>query len=218
MNMENKNYTITFGKDGELNESNYKEFAHRTMHYGDCFFYKDSEIEIWGCVTLDNQVVYYVDGVQHRVDLTSKRVSAKMGKEIESIILKAVAEYKIGMNEIMNEIGKAMAKCYTSKETTEVGEYQFKYMSGEDYRRIKIFKDGEFIATTAEVIVADTILHPEKLERYCEEKFGWVMLKYWAKNSELEGTDLYDYLSSKCVEEGISLDVLDKHSEDILSK
>lgn len=116
------------------------------------------------------------------------------------------------------KIAKAMAKCYTSKETTEVGEYQFKYMSGEDYRRIKIFKDGEFIATTAEVIVADTILHTEKLERYCEEKFGWVMLKYWAKNSELEGTELYDYLSSKCVEDGISIDILDKHSEDILKK
>ena len=52
----------------------------------------------------------------------------------------------------------------------------------------------------------------------CEERLGWVVLKTFAKNSELEGTDLYDYLSTKCVEEGISLDVLDKHSKDILSK
>ena len=95
--MENKNYTITFGKAEELNENNYKEFANRTMHYGDSFFYKDSEIEIWGIGWApSNQVVYYVNNVQHRVDLTSKRVSAKMGKEIESIILKAVAEYKEG--------------------------------------------------------------------------------------------------------------------------
>lgn len=115
------------------------------------------------------------------------------------------------------EIGKAMAKCYTSKVTTEVGEYQFKYMSGEDYRRIKIYKDGEFIATTAEVIVANTILHPEKLERYCEEKFGWIVLKNWAKETELKGEDLYEYLTSKCVEEGITLDILDKHSEDIMN-
>ena len=224
--MNNKNYTITFGKAEELNENNYKEFAHRTMHYGDSFFFKDSEIEIWGCVTLDNQVVYYVDGVQHRVDLTSKRVSAKMGKEIESIILKAVAEHKED-KEIMDtkKIAKAMAKCFCSKETTEVGDYKFVFAwESGSLRKIIVYKKNdtiegiETIGGTMEVVVANTILHREKLERYCEEKFGWMVLKNWARQSEYEGTDLYDYLSNKCAEEGISLDVLDKHSEDILSK
>lgn len=118
--------------------------------------------------------------------------------------------------EKIKEIAKAMAKCYTTKETTEAGEYQFNYLDGDAYRRIKIYKDGELFATTAEDIAANTILHPEKLERKCEEKFGWVNLKKWAFKSELQGTELYDYLSSKCVEEGISLDILDKNIDDII--
>ena len=121
--------------------------------------------------------------------------------------------------EKISEIGKAMAKCYCSKVTTEVGDWKFEFLADwGDTRRISIYKNGELVCRPIEVIVANTILHREKLEKKCEERFGWVVLKTFAKNSELEGTDLYDYLSTKCVEEGISLDVLDKHSKDILSK
>lgn len=107
-----------------------------------------------------------------------------------------------------------MAKCFCSQVATEVGDYSFMPVSKDT---IKIFENEKLIGRTSEVIVANTILHREKLEKKCEEKFGWVMLKYWAKNSELEGTDLYDYLSSKCVDNGIPIDYLDRHSKDILS-
>lgn len=125
--------------------------------------------------------------------------------------------------EKIKEIGKAMAKCFCTKETTEVGDYKFVFAweSGST-RKIIVYKKNdtiegiETIDGTTEVIAPNTILHREKLEKNCEEKFGWMVLKTWARQSEYEGTDLYDYLSAKCVEEGISIDILDRHSEDII--
>ena len=122
----------------------------------------------------------------------------------------------------MNEIGKAMAECFVKHQTKEVGNYKFEFVStdgrGVQWVKIKVYMNGTLLFSPSMNVYADHILHPEKLYKRCEEWLGWVVLKTLAKNSELEGTDLYDYLSSKCVEEGISLDVLDKHSEDIFTK
>jgi hypothetical protein len=121
------------------------------------------------------------------------------------------------------KIAKAMAECFCTKETTEVGDYKFVFAwESGSMRKIIVYKKNdtiegiETIGGTTDVIAANTILQREKLEKNCEEKFCWMVLKNWARRSEYEGTDLYDYLSSKCAEEGISLDILDKHSEDII--
>lgn len=80
-----------------------------------------------------------------------------------------------------------------------------------------IYKDAEpFMARTSEYI--PPIYDRAKIEANCEEKLGWIMLKHWARETELEETELYDYLSTKCVEEGITLDTLNKHSEDIFKR
>lgn len=116
------------------------------------------------------------------------------------------------------KIAKIMADCFISGQE---GHYDgFNFIPKEVGKRggmvfIDIYKDAEpFMARTSEFI--PPICDRAKIEANCEEKIGWIMLKKWASESELDGTDLYDYLSSKCVEEGISIDILDKHSEDII--
>lgn len=120
----------------------------------------------------------------------------------------------------IKKIAKAMADCFISGQETHYDGFNFIPMEvGKrgDMVKIDIYKDAEpFRAYTSEYIAP--IYDRAKIEANCEEKLGWIMLKYWAKETELEGTELYDYLSTKCVEEGITLDTLNKHSEDIFKR
>lgn len=113
-----------------------------------------------------------------------------------------------------------MADCFISAEETHYDGFNF--IPKEVGARggmvfIDIYKDAEpFKAQVSEYI--PPICDRTKIEADCIEMLGWIMLKKWASESELEGTELYDYLSAKCAEEGITIDTLDKHSEDILKK
>lgn len=116
----------------------------------------------------------------------------------------------------IEKIGKAMAKCFCSKVETEAEGYKFEFVDGDYFRAIKVLKDGELISKPNNVVAANTILHREKLEKTCEEQFSWAILKRWAKEEKASGTDLYEALVTKCVDNGIPIDYLDRHSKDIL--
>ena len=227
--MEQKNYTLDCKWVGAVNSENIKEMA-KVMVWNCCpCTYKDDEVTAVASASIGMDGKPYtmwviIGGKHYNYTLNSKRVSEKMGKEIVDNILKAVAEHKEDKEKMdTKKIAKAMAECFCSKETTEVGDYKFVFAweSGST-RKIIVYKKNdtiegiETIGGTMEEVVANTILHREKLEKNCEEKFGWMVLKNWARRSEYEGTDLYEYLSSKCVEEGISIDILDRHSDDII--
>ncbi len=134
------------------------------------------------------------------------------------VALTEVSDFLLNIMEI-KKIAKAMAECFISGQETHYDGFSF--IPKEVGKRggmieISIYKEAEpFMAKTCEYI--PPIHNRAKIEANCEEKLGWIILKEFAAKSELEGTDLYEYLSSKCAEEGISLDVLDKHSEDILA-
>lgn len=120
----------------------------------------------------------------------------------------------------IKKIAKAMAECFISGQETHYDGFNF-IPKEVGIRRglvfIDIYKDATpFMAHTSEYIAP--IYDRAKIEANCEEKLGWILLKHWARESELVGTDLYEYLVSKCVEEGITLDTLNKHSEDILKR
>ena len=95
--MEKKNYTLDCKWVGEVNSENIKKMA-KVMVWNCCpCKYKDDEVTAvagasFGMVGKPYTMFVLIDGKHYNYTLNSKRVSAKMGKEIVDNILKAVKE------------------------------------------------------------------------------------------------------------------------------
>lgn len=109
--MEKKNYTLDCKWVDEVNSENIKEMA-KVMVWNCCTCtYKDDEVTAGASATFGMDGEPYtmnviIDGKHYNYTLNSKRVSAKMGKEIVDNILKAVAEHKEELKDMKKIISK----------------------------------------------------------------------------------------------------------------
>lgn len=92
--MEKNKYTLDCKWVGEVNSENIKEMA-KVMTWNCCpCTYKDEEVTAVASASPFGKMNVIIGGKHYNYNLNSKRVSAKMGKEIIDNILKAVAEYR----------------------------------------------------------------------------------------------------------------------------
>ena len=144
MNME-KNYTMTCLWVGEIKDENLKEVA-KVMMWNSCpATYKDDEIIANAGLNMGldgepHRLYVIIDGIHYNYDLTSKRVSAKMGKEIVELIIKAVEEYKAEKKQVYDIYKNTVSGDYKIAKEGETPEYG--YDRTTDFKEFEL-KEGE---------------------------------------------------------------------------
>ena len=208
--MNNKNYTMTCLWVGEIKDENLKEVA-KVMMWNCCpATYKDDEIiaNAGLHMALDDEphrFTVFIDDIQYNYDLTSKRVSAKMGKEIVELILKAVGEYKEAKAkeaEDMKEryIGLDAWNCYIPTIVDTADRNHTIPVSGKDeIVTIGREQDNPTILVNPSINeIMDTL---QDVKKECVRRAESVPDSCWTDEGEFEYTTYDVYVRHFCIKD-----------------
>lgn len=162
--MEKKNYTLDCKLVGEVNSENIKKIA-KVMVWNCCpCTYKDEDVTAVASVSAFGKLFVTIGEKSYEYTLKSKRVSAKMGKEIVDNILKAVAEYKadsetfFAVQAKVRDMGKNKYNGFASEEQYEavmsiVKEVIEDYYDSLDYFSVN-YENGGIVVYIDDFVVA----------------------------------------------------------------
>lgn len=162
--MEKKNYTLDCKWVGEVNSENIKEMAN-VMTWNCCpCTYKDDEVTAVASASAFGKLFVTIGEKSYEYALNSKRVSAKMGKEIIDNILKAVAEYKADSEAFfaaqakVRDMGKNKYNGFASEEQYEAVMSIVKEVIKDDYDSLEYFsvnyENGGIVVCIDDFVVA----------------------------------------------------------------